>query len=99
MNAQTTAKDHHVRMQTAFEVVDPTCWRRGTDWKDRIDFSGKTTTIAKVLKHFGVTLEEVLESIVYMTATMPKVTRRPLADGELLSITAMGYRAGPAGDH
>ncbi len=95
--------EHHQLMHRAFVLADPTRPAHNgypaRDWKDPIDFRGTTTTMASVCKHLGVTLEDVVASIEYMTATKATVVRRPIANcpgEELIIVTAPGYRAGPA---
>ena len=88
---------HHDRMMAAFNVVDPTCEVRGTNWRDRISIFGTQSAFDAAARHFGVTFNDVLESVRYLTATEPTVT--PVDEAGLLHITADGYRAGPAGDH
>lgn len=82
--------DHDTVMQTAFSLV---CDRH--DWKALINFTLPLQEWRQRLAVLGVTQDEVLESIRYYTATGSTVM---ISDGQI-TITAPGYRAGPAGDH
>ena len=77
---------HHDRMIAAFEIVEPT-----NDWRDRIFsvFSHSALTNA------GVTLADVIESVEYFTATVPTIIEDEW-DGSI-TVSAIGYRNGPAG--
>lgn len=77
---------HHDRMVAAFEIVEPS-----NDWRDRIlsVFSHSALTNA------GVTLADVIESVAYFTATVPTINEDEW-DGSI-TVSAIGYRNGPAG--
>lgn len=74
------------KMQTAFALVSPDT--QGRNWKDKIDcyVSGKSLADA------GVSINDVLASVLYMTGTSAKLT--PVHDRSW-RVTAPGYWAGP----
>ncbi len=82
-------------MERAFRLVDPTCEPIGRDWKDPIGVFGSEKAIEAACSHLSVTLDDVIASVEFYTATVATVTR---SNGQI-RITAPGYRAGPAGDH
>ena len=73
-------------LQTAFALVSPDT--QGRNWKDKIDcyVSGKSLADA------GVSINDVLASVLYMTGTSAKLT--PVHDRSW-RVTAPGYWAGP----
>lgn len=84
-SASVSFSDHHAKMVAAFDIVEP-----AGDWRDPI-FS--TTSHAECAAA-GVTLADVLEAVEYFTATVAKVAED---DFGLVTISAVGYRNGPAG--
>ncbi len=94
MAVSQAEETRYARMAVAFSLVSPKDWRAPIECR---------VSIAK-LEEVGVTIEEVKEAIMYFTAT--SATAR-YSDGTFLmhetgegpgySVTAKGYRAGPAG--
>lgn len=84
------------RMNLAFSLVSPEYWgaARGLDWKDQIN----AVLVEEDLKTAGVTIQEVVDSVEFMTAT--KATLREstvhLTNEKAYIIKADGYRRGPA---
>lgn len=87
MSACTSSSfsDHHAKMVAAFEIIEP-----AGDWRDPI----LSATSHAALHAAGVTLEDVLESVQYFTATVANVIED---DFGLVTVSADGYRNGPAG--
>jgi len=77
------------KMESAFALVTPNL--RGAHWKDAVE----ATVSASQLEEAGVSLEDVEQSVIFFTATVP--TLDEVEEG-LWSVTADGYRMGPAGD-
>ncbi|BAQ84330.1 hypothetical protein [uncultured Mediterranean phage uvMED] len=77
---------HHDQMMAAFGIVEPS-----SDWRHPIlsVFSHSALTNA------GVTLADVIEAVGYFTATVPTVIEDEW-DGSI-TVSAIGYRDGPAG--
>jgi hypothetical protein len=81
-------------LSRAFDLVDPSKInpRPGVTWKDPIH----AYVTARTLQHCGLTLADIKEAVEHYTATEATVTE----PGEhIYLVTAIGYRAGPAGDH
>ena len=81
-------------LRKAFALVDPKLWGQ-SDWKEPIT----AVLHQEDLDAVCVTLEDVLMSIEFYTATKASVDRCPEAkdpNSFALVITAKGYRAGPA---
>ena len=91
--------EKEMRLRKAFEVVDPSCPQAGRDWKSPINTSGSLRAFQAWAGHLGVTFEEVLESIPFMTGTGAWVYRWVENGEEMVRIEAVGYRRGPAGDY
>ena len=87
--ASSSFSDHHAKMVAAFDIVSP-----AKDWRDPIMMSGSQKAFDYVCAHHGVTLADVLESVEYFTATVATVTED---DYGLVTVSAVGYRNGPAG--
>jgi hypothetical protein len=88
------------KMERAFSIVDPSAGGTvaGRSWREEIHTFGTSSALDAHCRHLGVTFDDVLEAIRFYTATEPRVTREPSADGaELVHIRAEGYRNGPAG--
>lgn len=102
------------RMNLAFQLVDPVETFRffhGSvaaekaapylSWRDKIHACVPDSR----LKHYGVTIEEVCDAILFFTATSAMIKRVPFGklgtrdyQGEMgYLVEAMGYREGPAG--
>lgn len=83
------------RMRSAFELVTPERFDETRTWRDTID----AVVTGAELKEKGVTLEEVVELVLFMTATSAKVTLLTPkgCPVPVYRLTAKGYRAGPAG--
>lgn len=62
------------------------------DWKRPID----ALVFDMDLDAVGLTVEDVREAVIHFTATVPVVRHPSFA---CWRFTAIGYRAGPAGDH
>lgn len=82
------------RMHEAFSLVSPDRFDAALSWRDRID---AVVTDAE-LRDAGIAIEEVLASVMFMTATAA-TAQQLLARPLVWRITARGYRLGPAGDH
>lgn len=81
------------KMQKAFALVSPV-----DDWRAPINTSASKDMWDRLCALQGVTFEDVLESIRFMTATDPQVTTVVLpGKASAIVVTAKGYRAGPAG--
>lgn len=79
-------------MQKAFALVCPSAWGKG-DWEGAVSAVLTNADLAAV----GVTLQDVVEAVLFMTATEATVRRSQMLNGELAYIIqAAGYRAGPA---
>jgi hypothetical protein len=74
------------RMKKAFALVSPD--REGRHWKDRID----ARITSEECRAAGVSLEEVCESVEYMTGTPAKALVTGVGR---YHVTAPGYWAGP----
>ena len=66
-----------------------------TDWKKPV----LALVSNKMLQAAGLSIEDVAEAVAFFTATVAKVTPAGTSDGPGYFVTAVGYRAGPAGDH
>ena len=84
-SASVSFSDHHAKMVAAFDLIEP-----AGDWRDPIFAAISHAACAAA----GVTLADVVESVEYFTATVAKVTED---DFGLVTVTADGYRNGPAG--
>ena len=89
VSSSSSFSNHHAKMVAAFDIVSP-----AKDWRDPIMMSGSQKAFDYVCAHHGVTLDDVIESVEYFTATKASVSTD---DYGLLVISAAGYRAGPAG--
>lgn len=78
------------RMTAAFNLV-----ANETDWKKPV----LALVSNKMLQAAGLSIEDVAEAVAFFTATVAKVTPAGTSDGPGYFVTAVGYRAGPAGDH
>ena len=87
--ASISLTDHHAKMVAAFDIVSP-----AKDWRDPIMMSGSQKAFDYVCAHHGVTLDDVIESVEYFTAPVAEVTED---DFGLVTVSAVGYRNGPAG--
>lgn len=83
--ASISFTDHHAKMAAAFDIVEP-----AGDWRDPIFAATSHAACAAA----GLTLADVLESVEYFTATVAEVTED---DFGLVTVSAVGYRNGPAG--
>ena len=82
--------EHHARMLAAFKVLEPL----GGDWRDPINRTASVETFNLACRSLGVSMADALESVRYFTACEPVVTLT--VDGRV-TVTAPGYRNGPAG--
>jgi hypothetical protein len=82
------------KAKRAFEMVDP--GKRGLDWRSPIN---AFVTVAE-LEAAGLGIEDVKEAVAFFTATEATATRHDLRNvwgPDCWHVTALGYRAGPAG--
>lgn len=85
-------EEKQTRMARAFKLVEP-----ATHWKDPID----ACFTPRQLIENAVTLNDVYESVIHFTGTVPTITLvfPAVKDSPGYSVKAIGYRAGPCGDH
>jgi hypothetical protein len=81
-----------VRMEAAFALVSPEKFG-AKDWRCPI----KAYVTYETLAAANVTIEEVKEAVAFFTATEATVKELPGGPFAGYGVTAMGYRAGPAG--
>lgn len=79
-------------MDRAFALVSPEVWGRG-DWKETVSAVLSNADLAAA----NVTLDDVVASVEFMTATKATVTNTTNTKSECAYIVrADGYRRGPA---
>lgn len=80
--------DEQKRMHELFELLCD-----DLDWRAPIKVTISAPLYFKLLKAFKTSFEELAQAVMFMTATPLSITLQ----GEVYTLTAPGYRAGPAG--
>lgn len=81
-----TYEQMQARLDRAFKLVQPK-----SHWKDAVDATVHLDTLGTA----QVSLEDIRAAVVHFTGTVPTLK---LENGAC-RVTAIGYRAGPCGDH